>query len=135
MAEKIEVQINGESQGFDAAATRAAQQAARLETALNNVASSQSRAASAAAQAAGSTDQLADAQKAPLMLPPRPPGKTTKQKIRWMESGQRRPSLQQLSLQLRQPWDWEPLKLQEKWNSLRSRLQQCWAMPSRRRLC
>ncbi len=63
MAEKIEVQINGESQGFDAAAARAAQQAARLETALNNVASSQSRAASAAAQAAGSTDQLANAQK------------------------------------------------------------------------
>ncbi|WP_418549835.1 tape measure protein [Phascolarctobacterium faecium] len=63
MAEKIEVQINGESQGFDAAAARAAQQAARLETALNNVASSQSKAASAAAQAAGSTDQLANAQK------------------------------------------------------------------------
>lgn len=63
MAEKIEVQINGESQGFDAAAARAAQQAARLETALNNVASSQSRAASAAAQAAGSTEQLANAQK------------------------------------------------------------------------
>lgn len=63
MAEKIEVQINGESQGFDAAAARAAQQAARLETALNNVASSQSRAASTAAQAAGSTDQLANAQK------------------------------------------------------------------------
>lgn len=63
MAEKIEVQINGESQGFDAAAARAAQQAARLETALNNVASSQSKAASMAAQAAGSTDQLATAQK------------------------------------------------------------------------
>ena len=35
MAEKIEVQINGESRSFDAAAARAAQQAARLETALH----------------------------------------------------------------------------------------------------
>lgn len=38
MAEKIEVQINGESRSFDAAAARAAQQAARLETALHNAA-------------------------------------------------------------------------------------------------
>lgn len=104
MAEKIEVQINGESQGFDAAAARAAQQAARLETALNNVASSQSKAASAAAQAAGSTDQLANAQKGAADAAAKAPGKTTKQKIRWMESGQHRPLPRQLLQQLRQPW-------------------------------
>mgnify|MGYP000843431696 CR=1 FL=1 len=63
MAEKIEVQINGESRSFDAAAARAAQQAARLETALNNAAASKSRAARAAAQAAMANQQLAGAQK------------------------------------------------------------------------
>lgn len=63
MAEKIEVQINGESRSFDAAAARAAQQAARLETALHNAAAAKSRAEAAAVKAASATQNLAAAQK------------------------------------------------------------------------
>ena len=63
MAEKIEVQINGESRSFDAAAARAAQQAARLETALHNAAAAKSRAEAAAAKATAATQNLAAAQK------------------------------------------------------------------------
>ena len=63
MAEKIEVQINGESRSFDAAAARAAQQAARLETALHNAAAAKSRAEAAAVKAAAATQNLAAAQK------------------------------------------------------------------------
>lgn len=63
MAEKIEVQINGESRSFDTAAAKAAQQAARLETALHNAAAAKSRAEAAATKAAAATQNLAAAQK------------------------------------------------------------------------
>lgn len=69
MAEKIEVQINGESRSFDAAAARAAQQAARLETALHNAAAAKSRAEAAAVKAAAATQNLAAAQKKLPTLP------------------------------------------------------------------
>lgn len=63
MSEKIEVYITGDSQGFDAAAARAAQQASKLEAALGRAESAKNSSAAAAAKAAGSNENLASAQK------------------------------------------------------------------------